>query len=414
MIEIRRKQDCCGCTACEQVCGRKAITMQPDGKGFMYPVVDKNICNDCNLCIRTCPIINEGTKRTPNHTYAVKNKNIETRLNSSSGGVFSIFAKETISRGGIVFGATFDDNWRVVHTSVNKFEDIHKFQGSKYVQSEIRGIYAEVKKLLRDNKIVLFSGTPCQVGGLLSFLGKKYENLTTIDFVCHGVPNPRIWDDYLKEKTTAHRAVAGKSTVSSSLNPMSSIRDIRFRDKSNGWKKFRFVLELAEASAEGKESSVLSSINEYCWDNDFMSLFLNDYINRPSCFECHFRNGKSGSDYTMADFWCIENFYEDFFDDNGVSMLLSYNEEIPQYIKTQTENIKTKFEEACYGNRCIRTDWPYKRITEIFYLFHDTFGLNIHKSLVLTSFLEKKKDEYKLWYQNIKGKLRRIRQKLAF
>ena len=164
---------------------------------------------------------------------------------------------------------------------------------------------------------------------------------------------------------------------------------------------------------DGK-SSVLSSINEYCWDNDFMSLFLNDYINRPSCFECHFRNGKSGSDYTMADFWCIENFYEDFFDDNGVSMLLSYNEEIPQYIKTQTENIKTKFEEACYGNRCIRTDWPYKRITEIFYLFHDTFGLNIHKSLVLTSFLEKKKDEYKLWYQNIKGKLRRIRQKLAF
>ena len=388
MIDIKRKQDCCGCTACEQICGRKAITMKSDSIGFLYPVIEEKLCNDCQLCNKICPINKELSIRIPQHTYALKNKDLNVRLQSSSGGVFSILAKETISHGGVVYGAIFDRDWNVVHSRIDNLEDRVKFQGSKYVQSKLGETFKQIKIDLNSGKKVLFSGTPCQVAGLLSYLRKKYENLTNVDFVCHGVPNPKIWKDYLKENVAAVRQDA-KVPFSSSLNPMSFIKDIRFRDKTNGWQKFRFVLSIAKASAEGDKSSVLSCLNEYCWDNDYMSLFLNDYINRPSCHECRFRSGKSGADFTIADFWGIERFYPEFFDDNGVSLFFDYEGVMPDVIKEDTEYIEVKYEEACYGNYAVKNNWPYNPRSILFYFFHNRLCLNIHNSVKLLRISER-------------------------
>jgi len=381
MIEVKNKVDCCGCAACSQACNKNAILMQQDKKGFSYPVVDKDLCVNCGLCEKVCPIHNENPERVPEHVYGVKNKDENIRRDSSSGGLFTIFAEDVIDKGGVVYGAAFDCDWSVHHVRITNKLEIAKLRGSKYVQSNIGNTYIEAKKDLIEGKNVLYSGTPCQIAGLLKFLHKKYDNLTTIDFVCHGVPNPRIWKDYLIEEISARRAVAGKSTDFSSLNTMSLIKDIKFRDKSNGWKKYRFFLRFAEASAEGKKSSDFSSYSTYVWEHPYMLLFLNDYILRPSCHECHFRCGKSHAIYTIADYWCIERKHPDFFDDNGVSMLLQYDNKNISHILKHTEYIETPFEEACYGNVCIRRSWPRKRTATLFYVIHDKLGLDFKRSL---------------------------------
>lgn len=408
MIKLHREQDCCGCSACEQVCARHAISLQNDKKGFLYPVIDVTACNQCGLCNAVCPIRNEGEQRIPSYTYAVKNKDEKVRLDSSSGGLFSILAEQTINKGGKVYGALFDENWNVVHSSVAKAEDIFKMRGSKYVQSILNNTFKYVKADLKTGMPVLFSGTPCQVAGLLRFLKKDYENLTTVDFVCHGVPSPQIWKDYLKETTAAWKSTAGKSTVSMPLNLMSTIKDIRFRDKSNGWEKFRFVLKLAEASAEGKKSSVSTIIDDYIWENDYMRLFLDNYILRPSCHECHFRNGKSGSDYTIADYWQVGRFYPDFDDDKGVSIFLCYKNDMPTYVEQKIEYIETPFEDACYGNRSLRYDYPYNGASPFFYFFHNNLKMRLRRSMVASKFCSDKLCKIKSLVHRLKNKIRKI------
>ena len=381
MIELKRKEDCCGCTACEQICSKQAITMKHDWKGFAYPNIDKQKCSNCGICKNTCPILNNREERVPNHIYALKNKNLQTRLNSSSGGVFSILAINTINNGGVVFGVTFDNNWRVIHSSIDNLSQIHTLQGSKYVQSDLKNTFHQVKVFLEKNIPVLFSGTPCQVAGLLNFLKRKYSNLTTVDFVCHGVPSPFIWKDYLEEtlsslKTTSKRKARENPTT---------IKNISFRGKSHGWKNFHIVINITDKKANDASSTL---VDEYVWENDYMRSFLNDYISRPSCHECHFRNGKSGADYTLADYWCIDELYPDFFDDNGVSLLLSYTEELPGYIKEHTDHIETSYEEACRGNRCIQSSWPFKPASRIFFFLHLFLGFNIHNSLRFATLYE--------------------------
>lgn len=382
MINIHKDTDCCGCAACVNACTRNAIEMQRDRKGFLYPVVNTDRCNDCGLCEKVCPIINEKEERIPQNVYALKNKNESVRIESSSGGIFSILAESVLKQCGVVYGAVFDEKWNVVHSRIESIKDLQKLRGSKYVQSYIGDSFKAVRNDLKNGKKVLFSGTPCQVAGLNAFLRKKYENLTTVDFVCHGVPNPRIWEDYLKEEISAHRAVAGKSTDFSSLDAMSLIEDIKFRDKSNGWKKFRFSLRFADASAEGKKSSDFPPImNTYVWEHTYMLLFLKDYILRPSCHECHFRCGKSQATCTIGDYWEIERHHPDFFDDKGVSLLLRYEDRDITDLLTATNYIETTFDDACYGNVCIKYSWPRKRTANLFYVLHDRLGLNLQKSL---------------------------------
>lgn len=199
MISITSKEMCCGCAACEQRCPKSCIVMREDEEGFLYPQTDMSKCIDCGLCEKVCPVLNQGEKRKPLYVYAAKNKNPQIQLYSSSGGVFTHIAEQIIQNNGVVFGARFDENWAVKHDYTETLEGLAAMRGSKYVQSRIGSTYQQAKDFLEAGRLVLFSGTPCQIRGLKLFLAKEYENLLTVDLVCHGVPSPEIWRQYLHE-----------------------------------------------------------------------------------------------------------------------------------------------------------------------------------------------------------------------
>lgn len=195
MIQIADKHNCCGCSACANVCPKTCIAMSTDEEGFLYPVVDMSVCVGCGLCEKVCPFLTELRPKKPKNTYAAINPNEEERLRSSSGGIFTLLAQETLKAGGVVFGAAFDGDWSVKHIGIENIKELPKLQGSKYVQSKIGNSYKKAKQLLDKDIPVLFSGTTCQIAGLLKYLRKEYEKLLTVDVICHGVPSPRIWQD---------------------------------------------------------------------------------------------------------------------------------------------------------------------------------------------------------------------------
>lgn len=327
MIEIIEKSKCCGCSACVQKCPRKCITMIEDEEGFSYPKVNQSDCIDCGLCETVCPIQNKVEKRVPIIAVAAYNKNEDIRRVSSSGGIFTLLAETIIKKEGVVFGARFNEKWEVILDYSETMNGIGAFRGSKYVQASVGSAFQQCEQFLKQGKPVLFTGTPCQIAGLKLYLGKEYVNLLTVDVVCHGVPSPMVWRKYilelLKEHNTAYRAVGGKSTVLPSLDLISSIKDIKFRDKSDGWKKFSFVLDFAEVTADGKQSSVMSSIKVPCDDSLFMNAFISDLIIRPSCFKCPFRGVENRqSDLSIADFWGVEKLIPQMDDDKGTSLVM--------------------------------------------------------------------------------------------
>ena len=297
MIEIVDKQNCCGCYACYNICPPKCIHMQPDVGGFWYPIVGIDECTECGLCEQVCPILKE--KSEDNYeplAYACINNNESIRLESSSGGLFTLIAEQIIEDGGAVFGANFNENLEVEHSYVELKQELEKLRGSKYVQSKIGKTYEQAKQLLKSGRKVLFTGTPCQIGGLKSFLGKSYNNLLCVDIVCHGVPSPLVWKkyvDYRQEK-------AG-----------SAVQRISFRRKDDGWKRYS-VSFLFKNNTEYRETM----------DKDlFMRAFLKDVCLRPSCYACGFKTIHRQSDITLADFWGIQNILPDMDDDKGTSLI---------------------------------------------------------------------------------------------
>ena len=260
MIKILNKQNCCGCSACASVCPKNCISMDTDDRGFLYPIVNVDNCVDCGVCEHVCPYYNQNTPREPLKVYAAINLNEEVRLKSSSGGVFTMLAEATIKSGGVVFGACFNDDWVVVHDYTESIDGLEAFRGSKYVQSKIGDSYKKVQYFLKANRNVLFSGTSCQIAGLKLFLRKDYESLICVDIVCHGVPSPKVWRDYLENVVKRQKGDAGKNTVLSSLNDTPVITGISFRDKSTGWKKYGFVIH-GKSAIEADENSVLASDN---------------------------------------------------------------------------------------------------------------------------------------------------------
>ncbi len=228
MIEIKEKYNCCGCSACVQICPKQCISLSADNEGFLYPQVDTAVCINCGLCEKVCPVINQNEPRMPLEVYAAKNTDEEIRLKSSSGGIFTLLAEHIISEGGVVFGARFNENWEVVHDYTETVEGLESFRGSKYVQSIIGENFKKAKFFLDEGRNVLFSGTPCQVAGLKKFLRKEYENLLTVEVVCHGVPSPMVWHDYLDYRRAKH--ATGKNTVSESVMPPQRRLKIRFQN----------------------------------------------------------------------------------------------------------------------------------------------------------------------------------------
>lgn len=314
MIRIIDKQDCCGCHACASVCARHSITMQEDNEGFLYPKVDTSTCTDCGLCEKVCPVINQSEPHKPLKVYAAKNNNEEIRLQSSSGGIFTLLAEKVIDEGGVVFGAKFDKDWNVIHSCADTKDGIAAFRGSKYVQSTIGNTYTEAREFLKQGRKVLFSGTPCQIAGLKKFLRKEYDNLLTVDVVCHGVPSPKVWSMYLSEicskvqkaSHTAKKNITSKNDI---------IQTINFRYKNPSWNNYSICITYKQG------------IPQYCMNankDPYMQAFLKDITLRPSCYSCYAKGGTSHSDIKICDFWGVEKVMPECDVEKGVCGIIIY------------------------------------------------------------------------------------------
>ena len=338
MINIKKKEECCGCYSCKNICPKECISMEIDNEGFYYPNIDGDKCINCNLCQKVCPTINSlKVDSIQIEAYACKNRDEKERVTSSSGGVFILLCKEVINKGGVVFGASFDKEFNVIHTSAESFEDCQKFKGSKYVQSSIKNTYKEAKELLEMGRMVLFSGTSCQIKGLNLYLRKNYDNLITVDVICHGVPSPKIFSLYKKDLIKEYN---------------SKIKSIDFRNKTNGWKQFSYKTEFLN------NKIYLSSLNE----NIYMKGFLNNLYLRPSCYKCEAKDGKSKSDISLGDYWGVENIHPDFDDDKGVSLVIVNTKKgnrIIDAILPKLEFAKTDLAYAISKNPCVRTSVRY-------------------------------------------------------
>ena len=307
MISITDKHDCCGCGACAQACPKGCTTMREDGEGFLYPEVDKAKCIDCGLCERVCPLLKPLYRREAKQVLAVKNRDGQDRMDSSSGGVFIALARQTIACGGVVFGAVFDDDWQVRHTSASTLCGLRPMMGSKYVQSRIGETYREAAACLKAGHKVMFAGTPCQIAGLRSYLRKDYEGLLAVDIMCHGVPSPAVWRAYLKEAFGYGEGGAKITSVS-------------FRDKrKEGWARYNVVVRGVSAGGEGGERELSAAVYV---DNPFMRGFMADAYLRPACHRCKCKHGASGSDLTVGDYWGARFAVPGFADDRGVSLVV--------------------------------------------------------------------------------------------
>lgn len=300
MIKIIEKTKCCGCSACANKCPKKAIEMKEDEKGFKYPYVNKDLCINCGLCEKVCPIIN--AKRITNNpeAYACINKNDIIRKESSSGGIFTLIAEEILEKNGVVFGAAFDNNFKVQHVCVEKKEDLDILRTSKYTQSDILDTYRRAEDILKTGRLVLFTGTPCQIEGLRSYLMKEYGNLYTQDIICHGVPSPKVWDQYKKYRKKIDNEQP---------------KNINFRNKDNGWSLFNLKFEYNDKSYSKNQKEDL-----------YMKAFLNNLSLRDSCYECSFKKYNRISDITLADFWGINNIDKQLNDNKGVSLVIINSE----------------------------------------------------------------------------------------
>lgn len=297
MQEIAEKNICSGCSACANACPAECIEMKYDGEGFLYPHINEDACINCGKCKRICPVLKEYVGNPKGKAYACINKDDDIRMQSSSGGVFTLLAEEILQNGGVVFGAVFDEDFNVGHIAVESAEKLGELRGSKYVQSRIGIAYRRAKKYLDNGTLVLFTGTPCQISGLRAFLGREYDNLIMQDIICHGVPSPGVWQRYIKyrEKKSA-----------------SATRRTFFRHKKYGWKTYSVLFEFSNST---EYEQIL------CKDL-FMQGFLANLYLRPSCYRCHSKSLERESDITLADFWGIENVAPEMFDDRGTSLVL--------------------------------------------------------------------------------------------
>lgn len=298
MINIQEKSKCCGCSACKNICPKDCISIISDKEGFLYPKVDTSKCISCNLCENVCPALNSKPTIDKTTAYACYNNDETIRLQSSSGGIFTLLAEKILSQGGVVFGASFDENFNIVHTKAETIAELSKFRGSKYVQSDINTTYKQAELFLKKGIKVLFSGTPCQINGLSNYLRKEYDNLLLVDFICHGTPSPLIWNNYIKNKE---------------IDFQSRPEKIYFRHKNYGWERYSLSFSFKN------NTEYLKDLHE----DTFMKGFLSDLYLRPSCYRCTARGEYRASDITLADFWGIQNILPELDDDKGTSLVIT-------------------------------------------------------------------------------------------
>lgn len=363
MIVIGDKKACCGCWACVQRCPRNCITMHEDEEGFSYPIVDTSACIECGLCEKVCPVLNQAEAKRPLDVYAAINPNEEVRLNSSSGGIFTQLAEKVIADGGVVFGARFDEHWEVVHDYCDTLAGLAAFRGSKYAQSRIGACYRHAENFLKAGRRVLFSGTSCQIAGLHRFLGKEYDNLLTVDVICHGVPSPLVWRKYVEAIKTCPQNIIGKNTTLHFADKNTAIAGIAFRDKSSGWKRYEFTVRSID---ENNQERIL--FRETFYENLFMGGFLKDIYLRPSCYACPSKSGKAQSDITLGDYWGIEHQHPAMDDDKGTSLVLLHTDKGRMAFEALDCSIEAStYEQALAGNPSIENSVKEPALRRYFY-----------------------------------------------
>ncbi len=294
MIRITDKAKCCGCTACMNICPAQCIVMRRDREGFDYPVANPDLCISCGKCDEVCPMTRTADAGAPMYILAARAP--EFMEGSSSGGVFPVLAGKVLGEAGTVYGAVMNPDLTVSHTDASDMQGVERMRGSKYVQSELYASFEDVKYELAEGHKVMFTGTPCQIAGLKSYIGKDDPNLLLVDCACHGVPSPGLWEKYVK-------ALSEKYGM--------QIKNISFRGKERSWRKYDFVVSDADRSIFTPHQK-----------DPYMLLFLQDMTLRPSCYQCPFRRGRSGSDLTLADLWNVGEVAPEMDDDKGVSLIL--------------------------------------------------------------------------------------------
>lgn len=294
------KEKCYGCTACANSCKKNAIKMIPDEEGFLYPQIDDLLCTECGLCSEICPLQTEFTGSPNNFTtnaYAVRNKNRVVLEQSTSGGAFTAISDYILMNSGVIFGVAFNEHFKVVHTRAETFTERDTLRGVKYVQSDLKTTFKDIKSKLIDKTPILFVGTPCQVDGLKTFLKDSItDNLLTVDIICHGVPSPLIWEKY----------------VDFVQDKFDKIQEYSFRYKPLGWRGSNVHIKF-------KNGKILEN-TPLC--KTYSNLYFKGFITRPSCDSCKYTNLNRVGDITIGDFWGIEKCSPTLDDNNGVSFVL--------------------------------------------------------------------------------------------
>lgn len=280
MLILDKKEECCGCTACVNICPVGCISMQPDEEGFLYPNIDKEKCIECQKCETVCPIKNKKNNTKEVEAICARAKDLKIVKDSTSGGFFTPIAQDVLDNNGIVVGAICNDDNKIEHIIVNSNnkEDLSKLRGSKYVQSDLKDLFAIVRSELKIGTKVCFTGTPCQVSGLLNYLEKEYENLITIDMICKGVPSPKLWKKYVEYQEKKYN---------------SKIKQVSFRKKTYGYHSGTMEL----AFENGKKYRGSGRVDYH------LKSFYKDICSRPSCYDCSFKSDKHPSDYTIFESW---------------------------------------------------------------------------------------------------------------
>lgn len=301
------KTECCGCGACVDICHAGAIHMVQDNEGFLYPQIDEKKCTDCGRCGQVCPIINESRKNYDNLYLGVQIKDEKIRYSSSSGGMFSILAQYVLEKNGVIYGAAYNRDMEVVHIEACDLQQLESIKKTKYVQSNMEGIYCRIQERLKKNQWVLFCGTPCQVYALLLYLKKSYRTLITADLVCYGAASPGIWKSYIKYLEHRHGG---------------EVTEFYFRDKRN--------------KDNGQTCSYVAGGTEYASElghNIYCKMYFADYILRPACHRCRFCDTNRMSDFTIGDFWNIENVRPKMDDGMGTSMVIVHTDKAKEIWK---------------------------------------------------------------------------------
>lgn len=359
MPTLATKEYCTGCTACACVCPNGCITMVADSDGFPYPSVDLQQCLDCGLCQQACPVLTHLPLPEQDPTaWAAFSQDEAIRLESSSGGVFTELARSVLKQGGAVFGAAYNAQFEVEHICVNSEDALAKLRGSKYAQSHLGHTFQDVKLRLDQGQRVLFSGTPCQVGGLIAFLSRPYENLLTVDLVCHSVPSPKVWKTYVRYR--AQQDNCGQMPES-----------VNLRSKETGWSRYQYANRFQYA---GNHVHIAKS-----GDSLYMKLFSRGLISRPSCAHCAFKGDRRSSDLTLGDFWGVWDIAPEMDDNKGTSLVLVHTPKGAQLLDQLSKHLSLlpiPLEKAGLQNPAIyRSFHPHEKRDEVLsHIFSGNIG----------------------------------------